>query len=174
MSDDTVKKQKNISDEKPEKVVKPEETSEELIEAQKKIESLQKEIDEITLRWKRALADYQNLEKRTEEQKQEFVQFALKKFLEKFLSSFDDLELAGKHLKDKGLDLALKKLAGILKEVGLERIETENKDYDIHLMEAINIIEGKEDNKVVTEHRAGYLMHGSVLRPAQVTVSKKS
>jgi molecular chaperone GrpE (heat shock protein) len=40
-------------------------------------------------------------------------------------------------------------------------------------MEAIQIVDGEKDNKVVTEPRPGYLMHGSVLRPAQVTVSKK-
>ena len=134
---------------------------------------LKTQLEEMTNQWKRAVADYQNLVKRTQEQQKEFVQFAVKNFLEKLLPVVDDLEMAQKHLKDQGLTLALKKLYAVFEQEGLTRIETEGKEYDIHTMEAIAIVDGKEDNKIVVEHRAGYLLHGSVLRPAQVTVSKK-
>lgn len=147
-------------------------------EKTKKLESeiieLKTALEEANNRWKRALADYQNLQKRTESQQFELVQFAVKNFLEKLLGVFDDIEKAQAHLNDKGLELALKKLQEVLKNEGLERIETLGKDYDIETMEAISIDDGKEDNKVIAEHRSGYLMHGSVLRPAQVTVSKKN
>lgn len=134
---------------------------------------LQKKLDEMTSAYKRALADYQNLVKRTEAEKKDFVQFAVKMFLEKLLSVVDDLGAAQAHLKDKGLELTLKKLEDLLKNEGLTRIETIGKDYDINTMEALQLVPGKDDNKVVSEHRAGYMMHGSVLRPAQVSVSKK-
>ncbi len=137
------------------------------------INELKATVDELTNKWKRALADYQNLQKRTQEQKQDFVQFAIKNFLEKLLGVVDDLEKAQAHIKDEGLGLALKKLETMLKQEGLERIDTKDKDYDIETMEAISLVEGEKDNKVVNELRRGYRMHGSVLRPAQVTVSKK-
>jgi len=134
---------------------------------------LEEKASEYELRWKRALADYQNLEKRTEERFSELTQFAVKQFIEKLLPVIDDLEKAREHLKDEGLNLAWKKLTAVLEENGIARIPAQGKTFDIHTMEAIHMIEGKTDNQVVTEHRAGYLMHGAVLRPVQVTVSKK-
>ncbi|HCS79444.1 TPA: nucleotide exchange factor GrpE [Patescibacteria group bacterium] len=137
------------------------------------LKALEEKVSEYELRWKRALADYQNLEKRTEERFSDLTQFAVKRFIEKLLPVIDDLEKAREHIKDEGLNLAWKKLMGVLKENGIEHIPAQGKTFDIHTMEAIHMVEGKADNQVVAEHRAGYLMHGSVLRPAQVTVSKK-
>ncbi|RJR14581.1 nucleotide exchange factor GrpE [Candidatus Microgenomates bacterium] len=138
-----------------------------------KTKELETKLNDMTNAWKRAVADYQNLVKRTEEQKKDFIAFAVKNFLEELLPVVDDLEMAQKHVNDQGLALALKKMSTVLEQSGLTRIETVGKEYDIHTMEAIAIVDGKEDNKIVAEHRAGYLLHGSVLRPAQVTVSKK-
>ncbi len=50
-----------------------------------KIDDLQKEMDEVTNNWKRALADYQNLEKRTQEEKLNFAQFANSQLVLKLL-----------------------------------------------------------------------------------------
>lgn len=169
-ADDTIVKKDK---EKDKQQSESEELQSQLDETRKKLAEVQKQLDETTAFWKRALADYQNLVKRTETERKDFVQFAVKSFIEKLISTLDDLELAQKHLKDNGLGLAIKKLNEMLKQEGLERIETVGKKYDIHSMEAISIVSGKEDNVVVTQHRAGYLMHQSVLRPAQVTVSKK-
>lgn len=149
-------------------------TDEHTKQLQKEVEELKTQLAEWTERWKRALADYQNLEKRTQEKRQEFARFAAKQFIEKLLGIVDDLEKAGAHLQDQGLELALKKLFDLLKQEGVEKFETVGRDYDIHLMEAITLVEGKEDNQVVEELRPGYTMHGSILRVAQVKVSKKS
>lgn len=146
---------------------------EEVRELKEQIEALKKELTERSDAWKRALADYQNLEKRVSEEKQDFVRFAAKNFIEKLLNVLDDLEKAQAHLKDQGLELALKKIQTLLQEEGVERIDTKGKSYDIQTMEAISIVEGDEDNKVIEELRAGYMMHGSVIRAAQVKVSKE-
>lgn len=144
----------------------------EVVETDEVVE-LKKQLAEADSRWKRALADYQNLEKRTQEEKMDFVRFSAKKLIEKLLGVLDDLEKAHAHLKDKGLELAVKKLVDVLKQEGVERIETVGKEYDIETMEALTLEESKEDNKVLEEFRPGYTIHGSVLRPAQVKVSKK-
>lgn len=138
------------------------------------VEELKRELAEAENTWRRALADYQNLEKRVSEERQDFVRFAAKNFIEKLLVVLDDLEKASAHLKDQGLELALKKLQALLKEEGVERIDTKGKNYDIQTMEAISIVEGDEDNQVIEELRAGYMLHGSVIRAAQVKVSKKN
>ena len=100
--------------------------------------------------------------------------FLCKNLIEKFLPVIDDLEKAAVHIKDQGLSLALKKLATILENEGVKRIEAVGKTYDVVSMEALSAEDGKEDNKVLEEYRAGYTMYGSVLRAAQVKVSKKS
>lgn len=142
--------------------------------SEKELEDLKLQLTEATDRWKRALADYQNLEKRASEEKREFARFAAKQFIEKLLIIVDDLEKAEAHLKDQGLSLTVKKMIDLLKQEGVEKLTTVGREYDIESMEAIQLVPGKEDNKVVEELRPGYTMHGSILRAAQVKVSKKS
>ncbi len=137
------------------------------------IKKLQLEVEELTHKWKRALADYQNLEKRIVQEKADFVKFATASLISKLLNIIDDLERAQAHLKDEGLGLTLKKLNDLLKDQGVERLETVGKEFDISRMEAVTQVAGDRDNIVVEELRAGYTMHGSVLRPAQVAVSKR-
>lgn len=147
--------------------------TEEIEKLTKQIAELKQQLEEVTGSWKRALADYQNLEKRTQEEKNDFIKYAAKTFILALLGVVDDFEKAQAHLKDQGLELALKKLFDLLKGESVERLATVGKDFDIHSMEAISTVEGEADNKVVEELRTGYTMHGSVLRPAQVKVSKK-
>lgn len=163
---------KNV-DVKPVKDIVNENPAEAGIPAQaKQIEELQRQLTECTNRWKRALADYQNLEKRVNDERQMFARFAAKNIIIKLLTIVDDLEKAQIHLKDQGLGLTLKKLHDLLKEEGVAKIEVAGKDFDVHTMEAVVIEEGKADNQVLEELRAGYKMYGAVLRPAQVKVSK--
>lgn len=140
----------------------------------REVADLKIQLEECTNQWKRALADYQNLEKRIDLEKRDFVKFAIKQFVDRLLPVVDDLEKARQHLKDHGLDLALKKLEAVLKGEGIERIETKGREFDVGTMEAITMVEGDTENMVVEEVRPGYTMHGSVLRPAQVVVSKKT
>ena len=120
--------------------------AEEIEELTKKIEELKLQLEETTGYWKRALADYQNLEKRTRDEKSDFAKFAAKNFIVGLLSVVDDFEKAQVHLKDQGLELALKKLFELLLSEGVERLETVSKDFDNHSMEAITSVEGEEDN----------------------------
>lgn len=137
-----------------------------------RVDELKQELEECQNQWKRALADYQNLQKRVSEEKAEFVKFSAKTLIEKLLGVLDDLEKAQEHLKDPGLGLALKKMNDVLKQEGVEKLDVVGKDYDIQTMEALMMEEGK-DGKVLKELRSGYTMHGAVLRPAQVTVGQK-
>lgn len=130
------------------------------------------EIKRLENLWKRALADYQNLEKRTVQEKEEFVKFANSQLILKILPSLDSLEKAEKHLKDQGLNLALKQLKEGLVQEGLEKIQTQGKDFDPEEMECVEVGQGKE-GKVLDEIRAGYKLGDRVLRVAQVRVGKE-
>ena len=118
---------------------------------------------------KRALADYQNLEKRVISEKSEWIKLANKGLLLRLLPALDNLILAEKHTQDTGVKLSIDQMISAFKEEGIEKIETIGRDFDPNLMEAVHTIEG-EDGKVAEEIRAGYTLFGQVLRPAQVVV----
>ena len=69
----------------------------------KKIVDLEKKVEELEKQWKRALADYQNLEKRINREQQDFIRFANEGLLDKILNVFDNLERACRVREDRGL-----------------------------------------------------------------------
>ncbi len=122
--------------------------------------------------YKRALADYQNLQRRTQEEKVEWIRMAGKDLVLKFLPVLDTLILAQNHLQDKGIALSVDQFMKVLSEEGVEKIETIGKEFDPITMEVVTTKEGekKAAGKVVEETRAGFMYYDSVLRPAQVVV----
>jgi len=139
----------------------------------KDIEVLKKEVETLTNNWKRALADYQNLEKRYEREKADFVQYANSRLVLRLIEILNHLERAADNLKDKGLDLVVTEFKKVLAEEGLEEIKAEREKFDPNLMEAIEVVEGKDEGKVAAVINKGYLFKGKVLLPAKVKVFKK-
>jgi len=134
-----------------------------------KIKKLEEQIADLENKWKRALADYDNLIKRIEREKSEFIEFANAGLILKLLEVLQNLDKAEKHIKDQGLTIAIEHLKKIIKEEGVEEIKVLGNNFDTRLMECIERVEGKE-NQVIEVVNKGYLMHGRVLRPAQVKV----
>ncbi|MBI4098328.1 MAG: nucleotide exchange factor GrpE, partial [Candidatus Levybacteria bacterium] len=132
----------------------------------KKIENQEIELEN---QLKRALADYQNLEKRIAEEKSNWIKLANKDLILKLLPVLDNLFLAKVHISDEGLNLSIQKFLDVLSSEGVLRIETIGRDFDPHTMECVSVVAG-EENKVIEEVRAGFIMNETVLRPAQVTV----
>jgi len=134
-------------------------------EDSEKIASLEEQV-------KRSLADYQNLEKRTGEERGEWIRKSNKDLILRLLPALDTLILASEQVKDEGLILSIKQFLDILRNEGVEKIETVGADFDPALMEAVGIIEG-EEGKVVRDVRAGFkYTNEGVLRPAQVLVGQ--
>lgn len=139
--------------------------------SEKNIEELEKRIEELESQLKRAVADYRNLEKRSDEERGEFVKFANKELLLKLLPAFDTLFLAEQYVKDEGLKLSIKKLIEVLKDEGVERVETVGREFNPEYMECVDTGDG-EENKVLEEVTPGFVLFGKALRPAQVKVGK--
>lgn len=137
------------------------------------VEELEQKVTELENSYKRALADYQNLEKRVQDERIRWAQMANKDLLSRLLPALDMLMLASKHTKDKGVELTIKHVLEAFKTEGIEKIETQGKDFDPELMEVVETVEG-EDGKVVEEVRAGYMLYGQPLRVAQVKVGRKN
>lgn len=127
------------------------------------------EIKNIENQLKRALADYQNLEKRIAEEKSNWIKIANKDLLLKLLPGLDNLILAEQHTKDEGVKLSIEHFLDILEQVGVKKIETVGLDFNPEFMEAVSTVEG-DDGKVVEEVRQGYALFDIILRPAQVVV----
>jgi len=121
----------------------------------------------------RSLADYANLQKRQEEQHQFFATLAIAGFISQMLDVFDELLLAYKHLPDPGLKMAIDRFESVLKNQGLQEIKAVGETFNPETMECLQTVEGDAD-KVLEVRKRGYLLNGRCLRPAQVTVGKKS
>jgi molecular chaperone GrpE len=115
---------------------------------------MKKKHEEPVVDWKskylRALADYQNLEKRTQEEKQQIRKYAAENIAARLLPALDTLTAAYAQVKDTGLEMALKELSAVLSEQGVKKIEVVGKPFDPHLMECIEVVAGI-DNIVVEE-----------------------
>jgi molecular chaperone GrpE len=134
---------------------------------------LEVERDEYKNKLLRALADYHNLEKRVADERQELGRRAVQNFILRILPFLDNLEQAEVFVKDKGLEIVKTSFLELLEKEGLKKIDVLNKEYDIHVAEAIDLVEGERDNIVVEVMRNGYKFNGQIVRPAQVKVSKK-
>ena len=120
----------------------------------------------------RALADYQNFEKRVGEQREDFIKSASKRIISKLLPLLNNLEKAEIFVKDPGLKLIKDELEKILKEEGLEELNVLGSIYNPEFAEAVEIIDGEQDNKIVEILRKGYKLNAIVIQVAQVKVSK--
>lgn len=123
--------------------------------------------------YKRALADYQNLQFRTQQERAQLIKNAGSELLQDLLPTLDHLDLALKHFTDPSLQMVANELRKTLEQHGLQKIETIGQAFDPSTMEAVDTAPGTE-NQVVSEQRAGYKLGQAVIRHALVVVGKKS
>lgn len=126
---------------------------------------------EFEARWKRALADYQNLEKRVMTERSSFVRMATVGLIEKLLSAVDDLERAAAHIDDQGLTLVVNQFAALLKSEGVEEIPALGEVFDPTTMDCVEKGKGKP-GVVITVTKKGYKIGDVIVRPASVVVGE--
>jgi len=133
------------------------------------IQTLKDQLAELDTNWKRALADYQNLEKRTREQQSMMAQLACLSLIERLLPVLDHLDLAAKHLNDPGLSMVQKQLEMVLEEEGVSTILAANHVFDPTTMECVEQVEGEKE-MVMEVVANGYQIGNRVIRPSRVKV----
>lgn len=158
--DDRKNKQKKDEAEKTEEVAVKEEKDDK-----------DKKIEQLTEQLARAVADYKNLERRSFEEKSEAVRFANKQLIEALLPAFDTLFLAGRYTNDDSVKLTVTRVLEILKENGIEKVATDDAQYNAQTMEAVEVVDGPRE-KIIEEMRPGFILHGKLIRPAQVKVGR--
>ncbi|RNJ76273.1 MAG: nucleotide exchange factor GrpE [Nitrosopumilus sp. B06] len=129
---------------------------------------------------KHAMADFQNLERKTRSDIENGVNAKVDGFMLDFLSIYDDFVLArqafyeGKVNTD-GLDSILRNMDSLFKKHHISQIDALGKPFDPNFHEAISIVSDPEieENIITKEIRKGYISHERVIRPTLVEISKK-
>lgn len=138
----------------------------------RKIRDKRQEIRDLEDKLARALADYQNLVKRVDKEKEEITSRANKGLLRNLLPVLDILEMAQKHLGDQGLGMAITQFEDALEQSGTKEIKVEvGEKFDEEKHEATEVSQGGKSGTIASVLRKGYKWRdGTVLRPAQVRV----
>jgi len=175
MDDQKIKKQQSGNDElkKISQHKNDQDLKQETDSLKKQVEECQKDSQEYKTKYLRALADYQNFEKRVAGDKEQLLKIANAGLILRLLPFLDSLDKAEMFIKDEGLKIVKVQFHKTLSEAGLEEIDVLNKEYDPYTAEVVDMVEGEKENIVVEVLRKGYKFHGNILRVAQVKVSKK-
>lgn len=131
-----------------------------------------KEAIELKNQLARALADYDNLRKRTEMEKSVWEKFSGEKILIQLIPVLDTFINAQKHLKDQGLELAIANFVKILNDEGLVEVNPKlGEMFDHNTEDAIESIPGGKKGQIMETLLPGWkYIDGHVVRFAKVKV----
>lgn len=151
-----------------------------LMKLQKEVAEAKEEAQTNLSGWQRSQADFENYKRRKENESQELVQFAREVTVAKLLPTLDSLSQAILHIPEgvdekwkNGMMGTLQQLDKVLEELGVKKIEAVGKPFDPNFHEAVQEVVGDEDGIVMQEFMTGYELNGKVIRPSQVSISKK-
>jgi molecular chaperone GrpE len=128
----------------------------------------------------RKQAELENVRKRLEREKEDFLQHATMGLIRALLPTLDALERALSHRDQSvpkkffdGMELIHRELLDVLKRAGLAPIESEGELFDPHVHQAVETVEveGGRDQEVLEELQRGYKLKQRLLRPAIVKVA---
>jgi len=129
-------------------------------------------VDELKNQLARALADYDNLRKRSELEREVLLKYSSERIVARILPLLDSIENAQKHLKDSGLAIIIADFKKLLYDEMLEEILPKKGDnFNEELHEAIEACEGGKKGTIAELILQGWkFMDGPVLRHAKVKV----
>jgi molecular chaperone GrpE len=136
------------------------------------LEEEKKQKDDFKNSYLRALADYKNLEHRINSERANMRDYVKRQVIEEFLPVLDTMSQAEIFIKDPGLKMVSNAFTQTLKNLGVQEMELLGTEFDPHFAEAVEAVEGPEDNIIVEVLQKAYAMNGQVIRPGRVKVSK--
>ena len=179
--------QRNIEDADNETVEHQEEVSQqETTEASDDRAPLDVALDQIADlkdKYLRQVAEFDNYRKRTLKERAELILNGGEKTITALLPVIDDMERAlqnGEKTDDpqvlrEGMELIYHKMLKVLEGLGVEKIDTEDADFDTDVHEAVAMVPGMGDNKkgkVIDCLTTGYKLNNKVIRHAKVAVGQ--
>ena len=151
-------------------------------EAAEELEAVKKQLSEGVERMKRLQADFENFRRRTRQEKEELSNMVVQDFIKDLLPMLDNFDRAmaaeatdGNKFQ-QGVEMIYNQLAEILKNKGLEKIDTTDAKFDPNFHQAVMRVENPdlEDESIAMELQKGYMVKGKVIRPAMVQVVANS
>lgn len=147
-------------------------------EENSELEKTKQELDEITDRLKRIMAEFENFKKRSSKERENLYNSLVSDIVASFLPVQDNLEKAisvkteDENLK-QGIELVVKQIKDIFQKFGVEEIETVGKPFDPEVHEAVSSVQDDTlGEKIVKEEfRKGYKIGNKVIRHAMVVVA---
>lgn len=142
-----------------------------------KVGELEAEIAAREDKLKRLQADFENFRRRTGKEKEELSVVVTQQLLKAMLPLLDNFERALSATGDAesfrtGVEMIYKQFTAVLKEQGLEYINTEGVSFDPNYHQAVMRVQDseKEDDTIAAELQKGYMVKGRVIRPSMVQV----
>ena len=146
------------------------------------LEAAQQEIADLKDQMLRLQADSQNIRRRAELDVEKAHKFGLEKFASEMINVVDNLERglaaapeeeATKAIRD-GMEMTLSGLISALERFQVIGVNPEGESFNPELHQAMSMVENAEvaPNTVLAVMQKGYTLHGRLLRPAMVMVSK--
>ena len=129
----------------------------------------------------RLFAEFENYKKRTLKEKTELIFNGGEKTITAILPILDDFERAiADNTEDvaaikEGFDLIFKKFLKTLEGIGVSKIDTDDKDFNVDFHEAIAMVPGMGDDKkgkIIDCVQTGYMLNDKVIRHAKVAVGQ--
>lgn len=146
------------------------------------LEALKKQLAEGAERMKRLQADFENFRRRTRQEKEELSNLVVQDFIKELLPMLDNFDRAmAAEATDaakfqQGVEMIYNQLAEILKNRGMELIDTKEAKFDPNFHQAVMRVENPdlEDEAIAMELQKGYMVKGKVIRPSMVQVVANS
>ena len=139
---------------------------------------LEAEKVDLTDRFMRAQAEFQNSRRRAEKERAEFAEYASMEAVRTLLPILDDFERAlqvecADREYAKGMELIEQRIAAALQKLGLEPIVSQGQMFDPHVHHAVEMVETDDapDQTILAEFQRGYNFKGRLLRAAMVKVA---
>ena len=143
----------------------------------------QQMVNEERDKYLRLAAEFDNYRKRTLKEKAELIKNGGEKTLTAILPVLDDFERALKNMEaseetkamKEGVELIFSKFQKILGQEGLQKIDTDGKDFDVDFHEAIALIPAPSEDlkgKILDCVQTGYMLNEKVIRHAKVAVAQ--
>jgi molecular chaperone GrpE (heat shock protein) len=145
--------------------------------AKKKQETSTNNDNELKELLQRTQASFENFRKQTEKRIKDIHELAGKDILLQLLPILDNFTLALKNTENpeefqEGIELIYSQFNKMLKDSGVEIMDTEDKKFDPFRHEALMKVESdKDEDMIIEEFQHGYMLKGTVIRHARVKVS---
>lgn len=147
----------------------------------KKKDKKDEQIEELTDKVKRQMAEFDNFRKRTEKEKSQMYDMGAKTIVEKILPVIDNFErgLAAVPEESKedafvvGMDKIYRQMLTVLEEAGVTPIEAVGAEFDPNFHNAVMHVEDETlgENVVAEELQKGYMYRDTVVRHSMVKVA---